>query len=147
MACQGRIPSPRILVHRAEPAGQLVTAAKARRQVLQDFLRGFDRGVFDAYPCLLRGIGPFALFHSRYSSSSGSRRGISREVRLIRVRDGLAGWGGRIRTSAFRIGIRQDSQLGRRDSNLCIWEQDSPHSLLLKHRLTPRDVLQSDYSF
>lgn len=30
---------------------------------------------------------------------------------------------------------------------LCIWEPDSPHSLLLKHRLTPRDVLQSDYSF
>jgi hypothetical protein len=37
--------------------------------------------------------------------------------------------------------------LGRRDSNLCIWEPDSPDSLLLKHRLTPRDVLQSHYFF
>src|SRR3954468_11943480 len=29
---------------------------------------------------------------------------------------GLAGWGGWIRTLHFRIGIRQDSQPGRRDS-------------------------------
>ena len=73
--------------------------------------------------------------------------GFRADFTFCRVVTGLAGWGGRIRTSAFRIGIRQDSQPGRRDSNLCIWEQDSPHSLLLKHRLTPRDVLQSDYSF
>jgi hypothetical protein len=66
------------------------------------------------------------------------------------VRDGLAGWGGRIRTSASpnrnsprlsalrrqdsnlcipESGIRQDSQPRRRDSNLRIWESDPLHSL------------------
>jgi hypothetical protein len=36
------------------------------------------------------------------------------------VRDGLAGWGGGIRTSAYRIGICQDSQPRGQDSNLRI---------------------------
>ena len=38
----------------------------------------------------------------------------------ICVRNGLPGWGGWIRTSAFQNRNSQDSQPGRRDSNLCI---------------------------
>ena len=54
---------------------------------------------------------------------SAKPRGAARflsDLHMCRVGDGLAGWGGGIRTSAYKIGIRQDSQPGGQNSNLCI---------------------------
>jgi hypothetical protein len=83
-------------------------------------------------------------------NTTGCSSGVS-----VCVRDGLAGWAGGIRTSAFRnrnsprlqpgaagfeppysgIEIRQDSSLGLRDSNLCILKLD-----LLNFSSPQRDV-------
>ena len=53
-------------------------------------------------------------------------------IRARPDQDGLAGWGGRILTSAFQNLNSLDSQPRRRDSNLCIWDSDPLHSLSRK---------------
>ena len=54
-----------------------------------------------------------------FAKSRGTARFLSEPSYLTRW-DGLTGWGGGIRTSAYRIGICQDSQPRGQDSNLRI---------------------------
>jgi hypothetical protein len=70
------------------------------------------------------------------------------DLHIWRVRDGLAGWGGRIRTSAFRIGISQDSQPRGRDSNLSIWESEHrPGENELVRRVLGHKSIQTTINF